>query len=164
MTAPSAEITTLLKAWRRGDQQALDRLTPLVYDHLRKLARHYVRKERPDAQMNATALVHEAYVRLVDARAVDWQDRAHFLPCPPRGGNGGCAVGVRADRDARLEAGARVVGARAAAVNWPRTRGDRRDHFLGRFSDGGPKGPHYSQRTASRLVHRDDNLMLRVTR
>jgi RNA polymerase sigma factor (TIGR02999 family) len=79
MPAPSAEITTLLKAWRRGDQQALDRLTPLVYDHLRKLARHYVRKERPDGQMNATALVHEAYVRLVDARAVDWQDRAHFF-------------------------------------------------------------------------------------
>jgi RNA polymerase sigma factor (TIGR02999 family) len=79
MSAPSPEITTLLKAWRQGDQSALDRLTPLVYEHLRKLARQYVRKERPDARMNATALVHEAYVRLVDARAVDWQDRAHFF-------------------------------------------------------------------------------------
>ena len=79
MSAPSAEITTLLKAWRQGDQKALDRLTPLVYDHLRRLARQYVRKERPDGRMNATALVHEAYVRLVDARAVDWQDRAHFF-------------------------------------------------------------------------------------
>jgi RNA polymerase sigma factor (TIGR02999 family) len=79
MSAPSAEITTLLKAWRRGDQAALDRLTPLVYEHLRRLARQYVRKERPDGRMNATALVHEAYVRLVDARSVDWQDRAHFF-------------------------------------------------------------------------------------
>lgn len=76
---PSAEITTLLKAWRQGDKKALDRLTPLVYEHLRKLARQYVRKERPDVRMNATALVHEAYVRLVDAQAVDWQDRAHFF-------------------------------------------------------------------------------------
>jgi len=79
MSAPSAEITTLLKAWRQGDQKALDRLTPLVYDHLRRLARQYVRKERPDERLNATALVHEAYVRLGDARAVDWQDRAHFF-------------------------------------------------------------------------------------
>jgi len=79
MSAPSAEITTLLKAWRRGDQAALDRLTPLVYEHLRRLARQYVRKERTDGRMNATALVHEAYVRLVDARSVDWQDRGHFF-------------------------------------------------------------------------------------
>jgi RNA polymerase sigma factor (TIGR02999 family) len=79
LMSPSAEITTLLKAWRQGDQRALDRLTPLVYDHLRRLARQYVRKERADGQMNATALVHEAYVRLVDARTVDWQDRAHFF-------------------------------------------------------------------------------------
>ena len=84
MSAPSAEITTLLKAWRRGDQQALDRLTPLVYEHLRRLARQYVRKERPDGRMNATALVHEAYVRLVDARSVDWQDRAHFFAVSAR--------------------------------------------------------------------------------
>jgi hypothetical protein len=60
---------TNVPAVRRGDRKALDRLTPLVYEHLRKLARHYVRKERPDGQMNATTLVNEAYVRLVDARA-----------------------------------------------------------------------------------------------
>jgi RNA polymerase sigma factor (TIGR02999 family) len=75
---PSAEITTLLKAWRQGDQGALNRLTPLVYDHLRRLARRYVRKESP-GRFDATALVHEAYVRLVDARVVDWGDRAHFF-------------------------------------------------------------------------------------
>lgn len=79
MSQPPAEITTLLKAWRQGDRRALDRLTPLVYDHLKGLARQYVRKERPDERLNATALVHEAYVRLVDAKSVDWQDRAHFF-------------------------------------------------------------------------------------
>ena len=79
MPSPSADITALLKAWRGGDDQALQRLTPLVYDHLRKLGRQYVRKERAGARGDATSLVHEAFVRLVDARTVDWQDRAHFL-------------------------------------------------------------------------------------
>ena len=79
MHSPSAEITALLKAWRGGDDQALERLTPLVYAHLRQLGRRYVRKERADARPEATSLVHEAYMRLVDARNVDWQDRAHFF-------------------------------------------------------------------------------------
>ena len=76
---PSADITGLLRAWRGGDPQALDRLTPLVYDHLRKMARQYVRHERAGQRGAATSLVHEAFVRLLDARTVDWQDRAHFL-------------------------------------------------------------------------------------
>jgi RNA polymerase sigma factor (TIGR02999 family) len=75
----SSDVTALLKAWRGGDQMALERLTPLVYDHLRRLGRQYVRKERAGARADATSLVHEAYVRLVDARTVDWQDRAHFF-------------------------------------------------------------------------------------
>lgn len=79
MSPSPAEVTALLKAWRGGDSQALERLTPLVYDHLRRLGRQYVRKERPDLRGDATSLVHQAFVRLVDARAVDWQDRAHFL-------------------------------------------------------------------------------------
>jgi RNA polymerase sigma factor (TIGR02999 family) len=74
-----APVTELLKAWRDGDPTALERLTPLVYDHLRKLGRQYVRKERAGARGAATSLVHEAYARLVDARTVDWQDRAHFF-------------------------------------------------------------------------------------
>jgi RNA polymerase sigma factor (TIGR02999 family) len=72
-------VTALLKAWRGGDQTALERLTPLVYNHLRRLGRQYVRKERADARADATSLVHEAYVRLVDSRTVDWRDRAHFF-------------------------------------------------------------------------------------
>jgi len=79
MHAPSADVTSLLKAWRGGDQQALERLTPLMYDHLRRLGRQFVRKERAGDRKEATSLVHEAFVRLVDARTIDWQDRAHFL-------------------------------------------------------------------------------------
>jgi len=75
----SSDVTALLKAWRGGDQTALDRLTPLVYDHLRKLGRQYLRKEHAGVRADATSLVHEAYMRLVDARTVDWQDRAHFF-------------------------------------------------------------------------------------
>jgi len=76
---PASDVTALLKAWRDGDQTALQRLTPLVYDHLRRLGRQYARKERAGARADATSLVHEAYVRLVDVRTVDWQDRAHFF-------------------------------------------------------------------------------------
>jgi RNA polymerase sigma factor (TIGR02999 family) len=79
MSPSSAEVTRLLQAWRGGDAQALDRLTPLVYDHLRRLGRQHMRKERGDVRGDATSLVHQAFVRLIDARAVDWQDRAHFL-------------------------------------------------------------------------------------
>lgn len=84
LTAPSAEITTLLKAWRAGDRDALDNLTPLVYAQLKRLAQQYVRKESPTDRLDATALVHEAYVKLVDARMVDWQDRAHFFAVSAR--------------------------------------------------------------------------------
>jgi RNA polymerase sigma-70 factor, ECF subfamily len=77
--APSEGVTDLLLAWRDGDDEALGRLTPLVYQELRKIARHYLRGERADHSLEATALVHEAYVRLVGAQRVRWQDRAHFL-------------------------------------------------------------------------------------
>ena len=75
----SAEITRLLKAWGRGDSAALDRLTPLVYEHLHLMARRYVRHERPGHTLQATALVNEAFLRLVDTRDVEWTDRAHFF-------------------------------------------------------------------------------------
>ncbi len=75
----SAEITRLLKAWGRGDSAALDRLTPLVYEQLHRMARSYMRNERPGHSLQATALVNEAYLRLVDARDLDWTDRAHFF-------------------------------------------------------------------------------------
>ncbi|MGO4885371.1 MAG: sigma-70 family RNA polymerase sigma factor [Bryobacteraceae bacterium] len=73
------EVTALLQAWRAGDQQALQKLTPLVYAELRRLARSYMRRERPGHTLQTTALVHEAYTRLIDTPRVDWQDRNHFF-------------------------------------------------------------------------------------
>jgi len=74
----SSGVTELLRAWGRGDQDAGDRLVPLVYQQLRRRAAAYLRQERPNHTLQATALVHEAYVRLVDQRHVAWQNRAHF--------------------------------------------------------------------------------------
>jgi RNA polymerase sigma factor (TIGR02999 family) len=79
ITGQTAEITRLLKAWRGGDPAAFEGLAPLVYGELRKIAHGYMRAEREGATLQATALVNEAYLRLVDARSVDWQDRAHFF-------------------------------------------------------------------------------------
>ena len=79
MATDPGEITILLKQWGRGDLTALERLTPLVYDELRRLARRYMRQERGGATMQGTALVNEAYLRLVDVKGVEWQDRAHFF-------------------------------------------------------------------------------------
>ncbi len=72
------EITQLLKAWNQGDESALERLTPLVYARLRRLAWHYVRRERAGLTLQGTALVHELFLRLFDASNIEWQDRAHF--------------------------------------------------------------------------------------
>lgn len=82
--AKSAEITTLLKAWSHGDAAALDRLTPLIYEELRHLAHRYARRERADNSLQTTALVNEAYLRLVEVKGVDWQDQAHFLALSAR--------------------------------------------------------------------------------
>jgi RNA polymerase sigma factor (TIGR02999 family) len=79
MSSSTVEITALLKAWSSGDDRALERLTPLVYEHLRVLGRRYARREPPDARPGATSLVHDAFIRFVEARSVNWQDRAHFF-------------------------------------------------------------------------------------
>ncbi len=79
MTAPGRDVTELLVNWSNGDQQALQELTPLVYDELRRLAGRYLRRERPDHTLQSTDLVHEAYLRLIDQRSVRWQNRAHFF-------------------------------------------------------------------------------------
>src|SRR6185503_13748896 len=79
MSAPTApEVTRLLLRWTEGDQNALNDLLPLVYDELRRLARSYLQRERPGHTLQSTALVHEAYMRLVD-QDVAWQNRAHFF-------------------------------------------------------------------------------------
>jgi RNA polymerase sigma factor (TIGR02999 family) len=79
MTAKTAEVTRLLKAWGAGDQAALDRLTPLVYGELHRIAGQCMRGENPGNSLQATALVNEVYLRLVDVTSVGWQDRAHFF-------------------------------------------------------------------------------------
>ena len=80
MTEPSPkEITQLLLAWSHGQQSALDQLTPLVYDELHRIAKRYMGGERAGRTMQTTALVNEAYLRLVDSSQVHWQNRAHFF-------------------------------------------------------------------------------------
>lgn len=74
----------MLQAWGKGDEAALDRLTPVVYDELRRMARRYMRRENPDNSLQATALVHEAFLKLVDVRIAQWHDRAHFFAISAR--------------------------------------------------------------------------------
>jgi RNA polymerase sigma-70 factor (ECF subfamily) len=80
MPAPTTQqVTELLQAWRQGDETALDRLLPVVHQELRRLARRYMLRERSGHTLQPTALVNEAYLRLVNARQVNWQNRAHFF-------------------------------------------------------------------------------------
>jgi RNA polymerase sigma factor (TIGR02999 family) len=80
----SGSVTELLLAWRAGDDAALARLTPLVHQELQRIARRCLRHERPQDSLPPTALVHEAYVRLVDTQQVNWQNRTHFLAMAAR--------------------------------------------------------------------------------
>jgi RNA polymerase sigma-70 factor, ECF subfamily len=79
VTPPPGDVTALLRAWSDGDRGALDRLTPIVYEELHGLARRYLTGERPDHSLQTTALVNEAYMRLVDYKHMQWQNRAHFF-------------------------------------------------------------------------------------
>ena len=79
MNQSSHEVTRLLRDWSGGDAGAAERLMPLVYEELRRLARSYLRRERSDHTLQTTALVNEAYLKLVDQSRVSWQDRHHFF-------------------------------------------------------------------------------------
>lgn len=76
---PADDVSEILRAWSGGDPQALDRLTPIVYDELHRLAHHYMRGERPGHGLQTTAVVNEAYLRLVGYNRMQWQNRAHFF-------------------------------------------------------------------------------------
>src|SRR6202035_4566514 len=79
MSGPSGEITLILQRLKRGDRHAHQELFSLVYEELRRMAAHYMRSERPDHTLQATALVHEAFLRLMGGAQIQWQDRAHFF-------------------------------------------------------------------------------------
>jgi RNA polymerase sigma factor (TIGR02999 family) len=78
-TPASTEVTQLLFAWSAGDERALEELLPVVYRELHRMARHYMASERPDHTLQASALLNEAYLKLVDVRQMQWKDRAHFF-------------------------------------------------------------------------------------
>jgi RNA polymerase sigma-70 factor, ECF subfamily len=77
--APRGEVTGLLLAWRQGDRDALNRLIPLVYGELHRMAERYLRSERPDHTLQPTAIVNELYMKLLGRQGTDWQGRAHFF-------------------------------------------------------------------------------------
>ena len=79
MEMEPADATALLRAWSEGDQSALEKLMPIVYDELHRLARRHMRRERAGHSLQTTALVNEAYIRLVDYKRMQWSDRAHFF-------------------------------------------------------------------------------------
>lgn len=78
VATPQHDVTKLLLEWRDGNPRAFDEMAPLVYDELRRLARSHLRRERPGHTLQSTALVHEAYLRLIDQKDVSWQNRSHF--------------------------------------------------------------------------------------
>ncbi len=78
-TLTANDLTGLLIEWGQGDKAALDRLTPLVYDEIRRIAHRYVQRERDGHTLQTTALVNEAYLRLAGSQNIDWQNRAHFF-------------------------------------------------------------------------------------
>lgn len=84
MSEAPRDVTCLLLEWRNGDAGALDRLIPLVYAELRRMAHRYMRDERPDHPLQTTALVHEAYLRLIDVNRMDWQSRNQFYAVSAR--------------------------------------------------------------------------------
>src|SRR6266545_6524566 len=79
MTVSSDNLTDLLVEWQRGDRAALDKLTPLVYDEIRRIAHRYTQREREGHTLQTTALVNEAYLRLASQQQINWQNRTHFF-------------------------------------------------------------------------------------
>jgi RNA polymerase sigma factor, TIGR02999 family len=108
--AGKADVTRLLQEWRQGDGEALDRLLPIVYDELRRIARVQLAHENRNGTLRATELVHEAFVRLVDQRA-GWENRAHFYGIAAR-----CMRRILVDRARRRHAAKRPPGEAAVDV------------------------------------------------
>jgi RNA polymerase sigma factor (TIGR02999 family) len=106
-TSPS-DVTRLLRSWSEGDQEALNQLVPLMYGELRQLAHQRLRREQPNRSLNTTGLVHDAYLKLVDLRQAQFQDRAHFLAMASRVMRRLLVDQARARRAAKRGGGANV--------------------------------------------------------
>lgn len=115
-TTPTGEVTQLLLDWGGGDRAALDKLVPAVYQELRRLARHYMRGERAGHTLQTSALVNEAYMRLVDYKNVRWQNRAHFFAVAAQAMRRILVDHARANRAAKRGAGGQKVSLDEAAV------------------------------------------------
>lgn len=110
----TGEVTSILAAWRDGDSQAPDRLMPLVYDELRRLASRSMKRERPDHTLQPTALVHEAYLRLTGASTPCWHDRIHFFAVASQVMRRLLVDHARARRSGKRGKGARALPLEAA--------------------------------------------------
>src|SRR2546426_10647938 len=125
MTAPSSHsVTQLLLAWRQGDAAALERLAPLVYQKLRRLGRHYMAGQRPGHTLQATALVNEAYMRLIDCEQVNWKDRAHFFAISAQMMRRGLVEFARSRQDQKRGGGARKTTVDENLIASPQRRQD----------------------------------------
>lgn len=118
MTPSPKEITQLLVAWSKGDHTALENLTPLVYEELHRLARHYMGRERSGHVLQTSALVNEAYLRLIDWRNVEWQNRAHFFAVSAQLMRRILVDFARAQHYAKRGGGARPIELEEAAMVW----------------------------------------------
>lgn len=120
--APSPkDVTKLLADWSHGDREALDKLMPLVYAELRRVASHYLRRERAGDTLQTTALVHDAYLRLVDQKDVHWENRAHFFSIAAEAMRRILVEHARRHRAAKRGGGACKVSL-DEAVGWPEQR------------------------------------------
>ena len=109
MAFESHEVTQLLIAWAGGEESAFDRLMPLVYSELRRMAGRYMMRQRPDHTLQPTALINEAYLRLVDQKQAVWQNRAHFFGVAAQAMRHILVDYARAHHAAKREAGERVI-------------------------------------------------------
>jgi len=124
MLSDEHNVTELLHHWSHGDQQALEELLPIIYGELRKVAHQYLHREHAEQTLQTTALVNEAYLKLIDQRSVNWQNRAHFF-----------AIAAQAMRrilidNARKRRAAKREGEKISLDDVAIISGDRSEHFL----------------------------------
>ncbi len=141
ITPEPADVTGLLRAWRGGDQEALEKLAAVVYDELRGIARRYMRNERDGHTLQATALVNEVYLRLVDVKNVEWEHRAQFFAISAQIMRNILVDAARARRSGKRGGGANKVNFDEALVlsSWPGNAILALDTALGDFAKQSPR-------------------------